>query len=154
MESKKGKYFKPLMIRVLAVFMSVCYVLTPLHQQINTVLHSISHFLEVPVDVMSHNQIEFFEGHQHVNHYSFKVDHEHNLIDFLHSIFKASDNEDRSQESLATKLKIDKHFISSDCLIKRSLLMSSKNSFFDLVRPCIDGYSWELYAPPRLCFEG
>ncbi|WP_339704492.1 hypothetical protein [uncultured Kriegella sp.] len=151
------KDFRPILKKWIAVLMGICYLTTPLHQQIGTVLHSVSHFFEMPGHVMSHDSFvdhDSFKEHLHIEHEIGVNDHEHGILDFFDSIFKASNDEDDSKDAFITKIKIDKHFVVTKNLVQSHLVLNQSNHFSEIVCKYSDGYSHELYDPPRYDFQG
>lgn len=97
-------------VKFLATLMSICYLANPLHRQINGLLHGLSHSLEIPHYVMSHDYDtsvdSLSENHAHdTNH----LDHSHHFIDILDLLFEASKNDGGSGDSWLLKSKFDKH---------------------------------------------
>lgn len=151
------KDFRPILIKGMAVLMGVCYLVAPLHQQIGTVLHSVSHFFEMPGHVMSHDSFlahDSFKEHPHIAHEKRANDHDHGVLDFLDSIFEASNDEDDSQDGLTPQIKIDKHFVVTKHLVEKPFVLNRSNLFNEIVCKYSDGYSSELYNPPRYYFPG
>lgn len=151
------KEFRPILVKWIAVLMGICYLMAPLHQQIGTVLHSVSHFFEMPGHIMSHDSFldhDSFKKHKHMEHEIGGTDHDHGIIDFLDSIFKASNDEDDSQDALTTKIKIDKHYVETQYLGQKHFDLNQSNDFSEIVCKYSDGYSNELYDPPRYCLLG
>lgn len=91
--------------------MSICYLMNPLQQQINLVLHELSHGLELPDYVLAHktDPNAIIETHIDHSHYDDTFTHKHNLIDFINTIFQASNENNNSDDSQLTKTKWDKH---------------------------------------------
>ena len=90
---RKGlsKGLKPKIIKHLALLMSCCYLLGPVQHHVTTILHEIAHGLEMPSSVLSHNSAGYDEEvHQAHKHEIVTVDHDHELIDLVDTIFEAS----------------------------------------------------------------
>ncbi|WP_034045175.1 hypothetical protein [Wocania ichthyoenteri] len=109
-------------IKFTAIVISVMYVLMPIHKEAKRVLHSISHFIEMPNAILSHNQNENLD-------YKVKTPtityHEHKILDILDVFAEVNnDTEDSNKPSLVDS-KIDKHFHSSK--YKEQKLITSKS---------------------------
>ncbi len=144
---------RPFLIKGVAVLMGICYLLAPMHRQMGIVLHSVSHFLEMPGHVMSHAAVsnhDSFTKHQHEAHEKLVNVHKHQVIDFLDSIFKASNHEGESQDALTTQIKIDKHFIISKYTIAERCVLKLRNGFSKVACEYREGYYRQLYNPPRI----
>lgn len=106
---------KPLFIRICAILIGVCYLLNPLHDQLNEFLHTVSHAFElehVSIDSSSivksdHHDYDYHEHASQTEH------HDHFVIDLLDLVFSGTEDHNGSHESLITQLKIDKHIILS-----------------------------------------
>lgn len=94
--------------------MSICYLINPLQVQVYTILHEISHGIELPSYVMTHetNSKGIIETHMDHSHDMEAIDHEHNLIDFVNTIFQESNESNDSNDSQLTDTKWDKHITS------------------------------------------
>lgn len=122
LQSQKG--LKPLLIRYLAFVIGFCYLANPFHQQIRTVFHEISHLIESPETVLSHNTSfdhgEHLTEHSH-DHHSFGVDledfattdHQHTLLDLIDSLLDGSDQQHPGEDYFSFLLKWDKHITST-----------------------------------------
>lgn len=91
--------------------MGICCLLNQLPPQINTLLHIISHNLEVPNVILSHKTSSkkgpmVHEIHQHKN---IEKSHEHVFINLIDSIFEASNTTKNSNKSMYFEIELDKH---------------------------------------------
>lgn len=144
-------FFKVIYTKYLALLIGVFYLANPLQEQIGTVFHEVSHFFEVPDNVIGHempaNPVE--TAHHYHEHIYIDDEHEHEIIDFLTSIFDASD-EDEAEESLLTKIKFDKH-ISNDGYPEEKIYPTDKKvSFFSIEYGIPKTYSGVLKEPPKI----
>ena len=143
------KGLKPLLIQRIAMFMAICYLLNPLHQQITLVLHEISHSLEIPDYVMSHNTNSHHEYETH--DYSMdEIEHDHNLIDLLASVLEASNDKDDSENSNVVKVKIDKHISKFQIDLQNHFSDKSQHSFSIIQENMKPGYLGKMEKPPQL----
>lgn len=91
--------------------MGICYLLNPLHEEINILIHAVSHTLAAPAYVMTHDLDKTHENASY-GHKDYPIDYvkQNNLlVDFIDSIFEVLDESNDTDESLITKTKIDKH---------------------------------------------
>lgn len=112
----KGRHtdLKKLLIKRLAFIMAVFYLLSPFHQQISTVLHSISHDLSLPDYVMTHSSVganDELDSHQYGEHRTSQIVHEHQIIDFLQNLLQDSSNSEQQSDPLVPNTSIDKHLV-------------------------------------------
>ncbi|GAB5472884.1 MAG: hypothetical protein Mars2KO_09830 [Maribacter sp.] len=113
------KKAKVQLIKILAMTMSICYLANPLQRQINIVLHELSHGLELPSHVLSHENTTnmTFMADSHHSHGKSITDHTHHLIDFLDTLFEASNEDQGSEDPLFLKSKLDKHLTYYELLL-------------------------------------
>ncbi len=125
------KGLKPKLIKHMALLVSICYLVNPLQQQISMVLHEISHDLEFPHYVMSHetNLNTNSEIHLKHSHHVVTSDHEHNLIDFIDTLFQGLDESNPSNDSLFTEIKWDKHISSYGLKLPGNFKIIMANNF-------------------------
>lgn len=111
MKPSPKKNVKVQLVKLLAMTMSVCYLANPLHRQIKELLHELSHGLELPNHVLSHENTTdmTFVKDDHHSHSKSITSHTHHLIDFLDTLFKASNEDKSSNDPRFLKLKLDKH---------------------------------------------
>lgn len=108
--------FGQLLIKRLALFMGLCYLIGPLHQPLNAVLHEIVSSFESPNQVIGHhadiddNEIALRTGHDHD---MMEIQPGHSLVDFINMIFENSEKDKNSDQSKPDKLEIDKHLTTS-----------------------------------------
>lgn len=105
------KEIKRHVVKVVAIIISVIYLVLPIHNEVKSLLHSISHSLEMPNVVMSHN----YQKHQVIDYEkSERTAHKHKLIDLLDYVFGADSSEKDSNKPYNLEHKVDKHFSSSN----------------------------------------
>jgi len=102
---------KPLLIKRLALLMGICYLINPLHEEINIIAHAISHTLTTPSYVMTHNSNQYHEtaSHGHQDYHMDYVNQNHLLADIIDYVFEVLDDSNEPDDTLLTKTKIDKH---------------------------------------------
>ena len=108
----------------MALLIGICYLAHPLHRQIRTVFHEVSHFLEAPGTVLSHPPHEHSHNHEHSqdhghsqDHVVHKVhqhgvpeaDHDHRLLDLVASLFDTENEQYPDDDTLLVLTKWDKH---------------------------------------------
>lgn len=122
---------KQLLIKRLSMLMVACYVLNLFQFQISPVLHSISHILEAPENIISHHSkssIEY-EIHHQGNHDDMQKTHDHEIIDLLDSIIESSKEDNNSDETLPSESKFDKH-INVEKYQKKVVFVTKKSKPF------------------------
>jgi len=135
MRTKYSKGLKPRFIKQMAMFMGICYMMNLLQYQISPILHSISHVLEIPDNMISHHSMSSseYEIHDQGEHGAMQISHEHGIIDLLDSILESSKEEHSSDETIFSELKFDKH-LSDEKYIKGRSFETKKIKLF-LQRP-------------------
>jgi len=153
MQRKKehsGAFTRPELIKYIALVIALCYVLNPLHQQIGTAFHVVSHALEMPDTVLGHDSFSDNENthydHEHVTEAS---NHEHKLIKIIDSIFEASNTNESSKDTLLADFKFDKH-ITTDYWGQSVILPVRHSQNFKSIENSLKlGHSTILEEPPR-----
>lgn len=145
---------KPQFIKQMALLMSICYLLNPLQNQINMVLHEISHGLELPNSVLSHKAhltettYDNHVIHAHDNSY-FEHEHEHPLVDFVNSIFEASNKENNSDNSQLVEVKWDKHITAYKFKLPIHYKIKVSKRFYSFEKQLKTRHSKRLKEPPQ-----
>ncbi|TMM53770.1 hypothetical protein FEE95_17885 [Maribacter algarum] len=145
------KGLKPFLIKRLALLIGLCYLLNPMQKQISIIFHEVSHALEIPNYVMSHSPNSSYD-HQSYDHIDYHVDditHEHILVDFFDSVFKAFDENDGAEDSLFTQNKIDKHITTYQFHIQKHFTISVPEKFWFTQDKLESGHRKSLKEPPQ-----
>jgi len=150
MSKKKKHTIKSYIVTIVAVSISMLYVMNPIHEQISDVWHNILHAMEAPTYLLSHEENNANEVHHFHEHNLSINNHKHEVIDFISSIFEASDNNDSSDDSFTLEIKIDKHLISEYVFFQNIALISIHQNFDGLIKKPFQGYKDTEYIPPRL----
>ena len=113
------------------MFMGICYLANPLHEQIGSVFHEISHLLEPPNSIIAHSSLADHENaaHPYHEHEELQSNHDHSIIETLNSIFGASDDTESSNEPLVTKIKFDKHITTDHYETRCTVSFITQHSF-------------------------
>lgn len=140
----------------MAMLMGICYVANPMHQQISSVFHEITHFLEAPQSLLSHHSHN--TGHDHDDHEPGEhnvatADHQHTLLDLIDSIFDASDTQHPEDDTAISLTKWDKH-LGSECIIlpKTNPPTTSQYSI-SMEKKVRKGHSAHPEEPPQIVFS-
>ena len=142
------KSFKTHIVKWTATVMCLVYFISPLHNQIVSVLHSVSHHLSKPNFVLSHNH-QF--NHEITYHpVSSVLDHDHKLIDLIDNILDSKSNSDDSNIPSIEDIIFDKHF----CVSKYNYTSNAFdenliNSNFYLEK-LSDKYFKKIKIPPKI----
>lgn len=150
---KKG--LEPLVVKVVAIIMCVCYILSPLHKEIGVFLHEVTHLIDVPKRVLSHSRT-LDSGHLETHHQhaleTSENSHDHHILDLLDKIFEATDTENKSEDSNVSVIKIDKHtrylekYKNHLCLV----LNKQKGLTFYVTERTRLGHRKSPFLPPQL----
>ncbi|MBU2945679.1 hypothetical protein [Zobellia uliginosa] len=141
---------KPGLIKYLALIIAVCYIFNPLHQQLNTLFHEVSHVLEMPDTVVGHSSIfEKNKVHTAHEHLSLNTAHEHKFIKIIDAIFNNSDTDNSSQDKVLTDFKFDKHLTTTYANVSFVVYDVLSQNFKSVKNSLILGYISILEEPPR-----
>ncbi|NNE76209.1 MAG: hypothetical protein HKN31_03965 [Pricia sp.] len=135
----------------MALFISICYLANPLHNEITTIFHEVAHIFELPESTLSHSDItnQSITDH-HYHEHTYKVEnHEHQLIALLNSIFDASDKDNPSDDSLLVDISYDKHVSYPSYFSKKIISIKSKSNYFQTEQTIIAGHLEVLKEPPK-----
>lgn len=134
--------------------MSILYVLGPLHVQVNKLLHTIVHALEMPDNILSHkDSSSTLNVHKSNTHKSAIVQHNHNVIDLVATILKGTNSENESHNKPIKLNKVDKHIkirnsFDNENRLKFSLETSSY--FIEKESKLCKGYPTDFKKPPQV----
>ncbi|NAS30797.1 hypothetical protein GTQ40_07430 [Flavobacteriaceae bacterium R38] len=162
---------QPYIIKSIAVVMSMFYLAGPLHEQFNILLHNISHNLNAHESSLNiaetdHlNDDHSLKDHTHVKTHSEPVvlykkdikdththdelnnhDHEHQIIDFIYSLFDVPDSDD-SPDSF--RIKVDKHIVFYDDYLHKGNIVASQKVYWNIKTDLLNGFQKQLEQPPK-----
>jgi len=102
--------YKNYLIKTISVCIGLLYLVQPLHQQINDIIHEVSHQLSAPDNLIAHDKINHHlnDFHQHAKKEAFK--HDHRFLSFINIFLKHLDFSDTTNDSLHQKNLKLKHF--------------------------------------------
>ena len=157
MTEHHGKGLKPFVLKYMALFMGICYLTNPLHEQIRTVFHQISHIVESPGTILSHpsdltnHKHSIHQDHEHHHVATDQVQHhEHKFLDLMQSLFGASDGEHPENDTLLPPIKWDKHISSQDFILPQPIVLSTTSRDYGAIEKNVrKGYLALLYEPPQ-----
>ncbi|GAA4882256.1 hypothetical protein GCM10023311_00410 [Flaviramulus aquimarinus] len=141
------KRIKIHIVKFVAIVISVIYMLMPIHKEVKSVLHSMSHYLQMPDMVLSHNQDQNLNYKTQTSNITF---HQHKLIDLLDAFIGNKTNNEDSNKAHIFNIKIDKHFY--DHKYKYQELISTKtSSIIDNYKEKIkDEFFGKIKVPPKI----
>lgn len=144
---------EPLASKIIIILMCILYVLGPLHLEVNSVLHTITHALEKPNVVLVHEKTtENKKIHRSTKHEDESLKHEHEIIDLVQRILKGSDPAKQSRKRSKTAVKIDKHITLQTSILKDKNIIedSSRKVFWKKLKIKLqNGYKSGFKEPPR-----
>ena len=147
--------------------MLLFYVLSPIHKEVYSFIHSISHHIESNSNVKElnhqHNQNKVNHHHEHSftshhvveneeSHHDIEVEqnHAHELLSFLSSVFTSNDSQNNSEKQIV-ETKLDKHIIPIRIINPEELPSITQLTiwFYSLK---IDQMGYEVNTPPPKSF--
>ena len=154
MNEKLKKGLKPIVLKYMALLMGICYLANPVHNQIENVMHEISHVLQSPQNIVSHAiQGEHIHGHgfhQHGEHRLTKTEHQHKILDLIGTVFDASDSDNSENETPMTVTKCDKHISSQLVILPRIFSIITSHECFITILKVEKGFLNFPKEPPQL----
>lgn len=139
--------------------MGICYLANPMHQQIRTVFHEISHLLKAPETLLSHPShntgYSHSTGHGHDyhedgEHTMVTADHQHTLLDLMDSIFDASDEQHPEEDTALLLIKCDKHISSRHVILPKSFPLITSQNTNAMEQKVKIGYLAHPEVPPKI----
>ncbi|WP_298553765.1 hypothetical protein [uncultured Algibacter sp.] len=133
--------------------LSICYAFGPSHNEINKLLHILTHQLEMPDTVLVHSNLNDLE---HDDVHFFKNEqkglHNHKVLEILDNILEASNSESDSENSELVNQKIDKHIRVKKRLKKQVLFLSLQieQTFLFNPRKIQEGFIKKTIEPPQM----
>jgi len=147
------KGWKPFVLKVVIIAMSICYVFGPSHNEVNKLLHVLTHQLEMTDHVIAqsttiHSNNEVHEAHA-LN--TSEDGHEHKILKVLERILRATDSNQNQERSNILKLKIDKHLRSKADYKQNFFTLSIpiKHLFLFTEQKILKGYKQNATEPPQ-----
>ena len=153
MKRNKSKGLEPPVVKAIIVTMSLLYILSPLHMEISKLVHSISHAIEMPDTVLSHqNKTAFIKTHNSFEHESVNVNHDHEILDFLETILEETNTKSEFPNTLSKPKNVDKHIRVIEEFGEEKQLAFSKRTtryFREKENKCCKGFSLCFGEPPK-----
>jgi len=145
------KGLKPKFIKQIALLMSICYLINPLQNQIIEVLHSLSHSLEIPSSIFTHENksITAFESHESHSHDNRVSEHEHELIDLVDLILDGSSEDKDSEDAPLKEFKVKKHLVAYSLKLPFKFFVNSSKTTFFYHPKLKDGHPQIISLPPQ-----
>lgn len=136
----------------MALLMGICYLANPMHQQIGTVFHEISHLLEAPEAILSHSQQADHDHGTHENgeHRLASTDHQHVLLDLMVSIFDASDEQNSDDDTALILIKWDKHISSQHIILPKIFSFNTAQNINAVEQKVKIGFLAHPEEPPQI----
>jgi len=101
----------------LAIFFAIIYLLSPVNEKVFEILHNISHKLSEASSNHHHHGNHINSHSHHEDQKTSRVtSHEHKVLEFINTVLKISDNDEKEPE-ISGKKKFDKHLI-EDLLVQ------------------------------------
>jgi len=142
------KSLKSRLIKHVAMFMGICYMLNLFQHQINPALHGLAHIFESANNLISHQQTSngIYEDHGHTEHVLYQIDHEHEIIDFVDSLLE---HEDDTEETILVESKVDKHINETTYKKKGFFEFRILQTFSTYTKKLENGHPLKAKEPPR-----
>ncbi|OBX27247.1 hypothetical protein LX77_02772 [Gelidibacter algens] len=146
---KKG--LKPCVMNYLALLIGLCYLANPLHHEISSVFHEISHVAKAPSGLIGHDSVSEQEGitHSYHEHDLSLKEHTHVAIDLYESLFNTSDDHDSDNETVPSIDKLDKHITTHAYTSPQILMTFFRGEYNPLIKKVTAGYLNMSKQPPQ-----
>lgn len=133
------------------MLIGICYLMNPLQNEINFALHTLSHALEAPNSLLSHDiSNEKGKEHQIHQHNQSVILHNHYIIDFIYNALQANENNEHSNDNQSIVVKVDKHLVSHLYRVTTPNNIDSRHSFWIIDLKSKKGFLTKPFQPPQL----
>lgn len=133
-------------VQLIAISISLLYVLHPLQDQIKDALHAVSHAIETHTVATAHSHSNTSTT-THSHSHSHNQNHEHQIITFINNLFGALDND--SKDVLVLDIKIDKHIVDTYTYIFKNNTTLTINYIYTNPDKTKKGYITAVEKPPK-----
>jgi len=144
---------KPIVLKIAIVAMSLCYVFGPLHQELNSFLHAVTHQLEMPQDILQHDNSRSsdFQKQAYTTHIS-DSGHDHKFLQLLDSLLKASDSEKNQEDSIRASVKTLKYIKPNIFKNHKTTILPflAKHIFLFKKQKIKKGFQTGIIEPPQM----
>ena len=139
------------LIKAMAIFMGIFYLIGPLNKQVYHILHTVSHSFAPPTQIIGHSTHTTTQEKVHVfhDHKMQQAAHEHEVIGFVTDALEAFQNPDQNTETLSPKHSIDKHITNFHYALDHRGNHTTKKVFSTRVEGVLKGYL-KLWAEPPI----
>lgn len=154
MKTTVSKGLKPFVFHLIIVAMSVLYVFGPVHVEVNKLLHSISHGLEMPDYILDHQNTSGSHTniHKSETHENIAVYHDHKVITLLDKILEGADQNSDDSDIQTIIFKIDKHithYTGNPEEASNILALEVTQPFLEQKKKVCKGYLQGFRKPPK-----
>lgn len=146
---KKG--LKPHFIKYMALFIGLCYLANPFHNEIGLIFHELSHLVTPPSEILSHTSIADQKNSVHYEHeHNMLLEkHDHSVLDFIASMFSTSETDSSDQEALPSYEQFDKHLTVNTYTIQKRTSVYSRLNFKGSSAKVTAGHFSIIEQPPQ-----
>jgi hypothetical protein len=140
------KKIKTYIIKFITTAISVVYILMPIHKEVKSTLHFISHSIEKSGFMLSHNHNQYLADdfkNSVVSH------HEHEMIDILDYFIDEEHNNEDSKKPNTINNKVDKHFHSSKYMEQKLVSTKTSSVNYNYNEKIKDGFYAKIKIPPK-----
>lgn len=142
------KRLKIHIVKLSTFVIGMFYMLMPIHKEIKSVLHSISHSIEMSGFMQHHNHSQ--NGHLKNAISELNIpEHDHKIISLLDYLIDAEDHRKESKKSNTKNLEIDKHFHLSKYLAIQRVLVKNALVNDNYKENIEDGFYSKIKIPPK-----
>lgn len=135
----------------MALFIGLCYLAYPLHHDISSVFHEISHLVTTSSVLIGQSSVSEQEGitHSYHDHDVSLKEHNHVAIDLLKSLFNTSEDRDSDNETVPSTDKFDKHITTHTYTSPQIIITFFRGEYNKPNKKVITGYLNTAKQPPQ-----
>ncbi len=140
------KSFKIHIVKFIAIVISILYIFMPIHKEVKSMLHTMSHYLQMPNTVLSHNLDDNLDYKYSKSTIS---NHEHVLIDILDFFSDDNSQNTDSNKPGLVDISIDKHFRAPKFKVIRFVRTESLHVIGYREKNIKKGFYRKIKIPPK-----
>jgi len=148
---RKRHRIKQIVLKAMAVLITLCYIMEPAHDELRYVFHFISHNLKAPSYVLQHDTNISYQDIA-ISQNSL-TNHSHEILDFIDKVIDSRSENNDHQGQLSSEFSGNKKIVVhyKYPLFEDGIFKDFKRDNFKTIR-CLKnkGHSLQLYRPPQV----
>lgn len=157
MPNRKLHKIKEKYKKITVILLCIFFVLGPLHKQISKALHAITHAIEMPDHIISHNSKKLhIQTHNSIKHIAKKTKHNHKILDLVTDFLNFNKNSTLPQNKIIKSNIVDKHIkikINFKEVNPVKSALNTENNFTNNNTKLCKGFFSFIKEPPQVAYN-